>query len=271
MRHAIAVIGICAVVALAGCNLREYQERMDIQAKRLETFDTENRLLSGSYLAMPLVEAEKKEGTKQGAGVPAWPFEIFLRPPREFKTVAEATVYEAPTRDVRLFRYMGNHDGTYSLLVAAAVLIGDEKTKDGKHRRGEFTVREFRERVHSAAFDYYRKEYNKISPPSTFLAPGKDGYNKVAKVPVNDRGENLPPIEFDAVASRDTFNQNKETGTFELYFHHEDLRQVAILVQFPSTKENDNGFREAEDWSLKSLEVNQFRVMEKRSALNRRR
>src|SRR5205823_4727359 len=113
--------------------------------------------------------------------------------------------------------------------------------------------------------------YNKISPPSTFLAPGKDGYKEISRVPVNDRGENLPPVKFDAAASRDTFNANKPTGTFELYFHHADPRQVAILVQFPSTWENDAAFREAEDWSLKSLDVVPFRVSEKRSALNRRR
>jgi hypothetical protein len=268
MRHAIAVIATCAVVALAGCNLREYQERMDVQTERLRILDEENRNLSDGYLQMPMIETEKKDGAKGGGSVPAWPFDIFLRPPREVGTLADGGVYQAPTRDLRLFRYKGNAEGTYSFFVAVAQ-IGEEKSKDGKLRPGEFPVSVFRERVRSAFFDFYRKEY-KVNPSSDFLKVDRLT-ELTTSPPYNDRGEPLPPVKYEAAASNDKFNHAKDMGIFQVYFHHEDPRQVAIIVQFPATREKDDALAKARDMSLRSLEVVPFRVMEKRSALNRRR
>ena len=59
-----------------------------------------------------------------GAHVPAWPFDVFLRPPQQVSTIADAAVYQSPKPHLRLFRYKGNADGTYSFFLAAA-LIGE--------------------------------------------------------------------------------------------------------------------------------------------------
>src|SRR5437660_4645050 len=185
--HALVAVLTCVVLSVSGCALREYEDRMDAQRKRLEILDKEAQYLNPGWIEMPFIEGEKKEGAKEGPRLPAWPFDVFLRPPKEIATFAEPAVYQAPTRDVRVFRYK-NTDGVYSFFVAAA-LIGEEKTKDGKPRHGEFPVRVFRERVRSAFLDYYRKEY-KVNPSSDFLLVDSSRLQKLkTTAPTNDRGE----------------------------------------------------------------------------------
>jgi hypothetical protein len=262
---------VCVVLAAPGCAMREYEARMDDQRRRLEIFDEENRFIGSGWIGMPMIEVPAKEGSKDSLKVPAWPFEVFLRPPKEVFTAAAATVYQSPAQDLRLFRYPATTPG-YNFFIAAGLVADKEKTKDGRYRVGEYTIEDFRDRVRGACLDYYRKEY-KFNPPGDFLVIDPAKLQKIPMQPITDRGAPLPSFDYEALAFKDTFNHAKEPAIIQVYLyqHPRENKQVAIIVQFPATWMSDDSFKQAINWSLKTLDVTQAGIAVKRNALMNRR
>src|SRR5258708_7859392 len=87
----------CLLLCAFGCAMGEYESRIDVQRKRLEFLDEENRTL-GEPIEIPKYE------TKESGKVAYWPFDVFLRPPREFSTSA-STNFSSGTQP--LFRFNG--------------------------------------------------------------------------------------------------------------------------------------------------------------------
>ncbi len=237
--RAIAAILAGAVLSISGCALGEYESRIDAQQARIMMLDEENDLITSSPINQPTIApADKKD-----PAVAVWPFEVFLRLPREMGTAPSATAYVSPAQDLRLVRY-GAANPDYNLLVAAA-LTADTPTKDGKPRPGEFSPPVFLDRVRSALLDYYRKEY-KVTPVAFPLfdlgAKGKNGeplFKKYTKRPTTDRGEALPAIDYEAIAFRDDRSRPKEPCVFQVYYYRRDTKQVALVVQFPASRQGD--------------------------------
>jgi hypothetical protein len=269
MRRTIPIVA-CAILTVCGCEVRNYEERMDEQQRRIEIFDEENRYIGNSWIDMPLVESDKKKGAK----VPAWPFEVFLRLPKEVSTTPTSTVYESPARDLRIFRYACPTTTGYNFFVAAGLVPVREKGKDDKFRAHEFPADIFRDRVRGALLDYYRKEY-RTNPTSDFFLVDRGKLQQITVEPKNDRGDPLPPIEYLAAASKDTFNQQrakeKKVSVFRAYFHQYETKQVAILVQIPMFMEGSDEFEKALSWSLKTLDLSAPGIAAKRNALMSRR
>jgi hypothetical protein len=115
--HTIIATLACAILSIPGCALREYESRMDDQRRRLDIFDEENRYIGSNWIDMPMVDSEKKKGAK----VPAWPFDVLLRLPKEVFTAPAPTVYQSPAQDLRLFRY-GSTAAGYNFFVAAGLI-----------------------------------------------------------------------------------------------------------------------------------------------------
>lgn len=269
--HATLAILTCAILSASGCELREYEARMDVQRERIKMLDEENDTITSSAIDMPMIAATTKDGT----ATPAWPFAIFLRLPRVMGTVPVPTAYVSTAQDLRLIRY-GAANPDYNLFVAAA-LVADAPSKDGKPRPGEFTPGVFLDRVRGALLDYYRKAYQ-VTPVEFPLfdlsAKAKNGeplFKKFTKHPTTDHGEALPPIDYEAIAFRDDRSRPKEPSIFQLYYYRRDTRQVAIVVQFPASRAGDPQITRAVDLSLTSLDVSVVGIAAKRSALMSRR
>jgi hypothetical protein len=93
-RGAAAVLTASALVALFGCGLSEYEEKMERSQQRIDDFDRDNQFL-GNPIELPTKKNEE--------GKPLPQVEIFLRPPRK--------VVSQPKADMRadlLYRYPGN-------------------------------------------------------------------------------------------------------------------------------------------------------------------
>jgi hypothetical protein len=237
------------VFGVLGCSLGDYTERIDLQQKRLKAFDDENRLLASQPVGTP------------GQDQPAWPFEVYLRLPKGFSSSIAAVYKSETTGQVPLFRYeggehlqafvaLGRIDESTAKESKDADKPGDkkEKGKDGKGKdkkerawEPEWTVEAFRTGVLNALLVvYHREKYQ-----STIRFPE---LRKVTKEPINDRGEPLPAISFEGERLK------TETSLFAIYFHERGTRQAAVIIQYPHARDNEE-FREAIDWCLKSLDI----------------
>jgi hypothetical protein len=269
---------IFLLAAVAGCSIREYESRIDEQQKRIAIIDEENRILSGDGIEQPMVTV--KENTK----AKYWPFEVFLRLPFG-SSITPATSYVSNSQEVRLFRYAGPNSCVF--LIAAGLAIDPEKDKgkdpvkdakgkdlgkDGKGKEAkphEFTVDAFSTQVREAFLDYYRKEY-KATPEFPMFDRAK--FQRIRKQPIATRGENLLPVDYDAIAMTDSFNKAKDQpARFDVYFCQQSNRQVAIIVQCPLALQNDAQVATGLDWSLKSLASGAEGEMRRQALYNRRR
>src|SRR5438067_1445687 len=136
-RPTVHVLLACVLASAVGCGLGDYEARIDTQRKRIEILDEETRYL-GEPIENPKYEA--KDGTR----VAYWPFEVFLRLPKEMGASVKATyiVNAQP-----LFRYGAGEK--YGALVAAGRIPEKKegKEKDSKPTPPEWPVETFRANV----------------------------------------------------------------------------------------------------------------------------
>ena len=219
----------------------------------MEYFDEENRNLGTDWLEVPWLEPGPKKDKER-----YWPYDVFLRLPREVIPKVSATNYQPfGTQDPRLFRYTAGE--RYNFFVAAGLIAepkDKEKDKDNKPRPLEWPVDVFRELVRAALTDFYRKEYKYGGNPNFPAFNKRDNFQKYRKEPKTDRGTPLPVVDYEGIGFTDSFNATRETSFFQAYFHENEKKQVAIIIQYPLAWKSDANANTAIDWSLKSLDLN---------------
>jgi hypothetical protein len=242
------VLPACVLLAAFGCGLGDYENHIDAQRERLKTFDEENKFLGGA-INVPTYKAKTKANLD--IDLPYWPFDVFLRLPKDMST--------EPTRDhfghqnLPLFRYPTNRDGYNAFIAAGLIAEKRPPDKDGKPRPPEWSIDTFRDSVRGALMDYYRKEYKALPE---FPAFERSRFQKMVKQPLDEGGQRLSPVAYEAIAFKDDFNRNlKEFSLFQVYIHQAENRQVAIIFQSPLTWISDDNLIKAVDWSLKTLET----------------
>lgn len=249
-------MGRCIILGIAlfsiGCGLSDYEQRMDLQAKRLDAYDKEN-----AYLGDPLEPPQEK--AKEGADRPALPTDIFLRPPKDTKAQALATPFEF--QGLKLYQYPGT-DG-YNVFLAAAPL---GEPKDGKETRpGEMPAEDFRNRVRGAVADFYRKNF-KLDPG---FPPAEKIQYQTRQVQVEVfKGPQPAPLNFEVIELTDGKKENNLH--YSLYIYRRGPMQTAIVFQYPEHLKDDPKIKNAIEWSLKNFEIGE-KAQEKRNEFARRK
>jgi hypothetical protein len=245
----------CLVVFLGGCALGDYEARIDAQRKRLDVLDEESRFLN-EPIVVP--KTEDKDGTKSLT----WPFDVYLRLPKDFGASINATL---SFNSQPLFRY-GPRDGYYAF-VAAGLIAEKKDSKDNKDGKGkeskpapsEWPVETFRANVHGALREYCYKDLKLAGfPPLAGVS-----YTKMTKA-VSDEGEPLPAIAFDVVYFK------VGEVRFDHYFYQHSDRQAAIVFQYPQSLANDENLKKGIDWSLSTVAFGS-EAANRRSAFQKRR
>ena len=257
------------LLGVLGCSLGDYEQRIDQQRKRIEIYDEENRVLFSDAVRAP-GEAQQPY---------TWPFDVYLRLPTKYGASIAGFYKSDTTPTVPLFRYNGGEG--YQIFVAAGwiELAKEEKDKEkekdarGKDKKAketkkevknwepEWTVDAFRAGVLNALLVVYHfQEYK-----STIGGVDKTGFGRMTKVPLSDRGESLPAIAFEAVTVK------TDTSLFAINFHENGTRQVAVIFQYPHSREGAAEINQAIDWSLKSLDISHPGAANKRKALKERK
>jgi hypothetical protein len=250
------LLPVCVLLCAFGCEMQEYRDRVDVQRKRLDFLDEENRSLTEP------IDNPKYE-TKESGKVAYWPFDVFLRPPREFATSTSAN---SSSGALPLFRFSGR-EGVY--LFVAAGLIAEKKDPKGKESKpapSEWPVETFRNNVRGALLDSYIKEKN-VNPKFPAIDEGDlflKQFPKFTLTPRNEYGEKLSPIDFNAGAFV------ADTARFDIYFHQNGNKQAAVVFQYPVSLANDEQLKKGIDGSLKTFGIGTDGA-NKRVALHNRR
>jgi hypothetical protein len=261
-----------ALLLAAGCGMADYERHIDFQQKRLEFLDLEARTLNPEWITNPVFTYERDGKTETGR---FWPYEVFLRLPTKFTNTETYTTskgkvsYRAnpgsdrPAQDVWLFHYPGENNTHF--LIAAGWVLDKDRVKDNKKVPDwTWTPEKFREDVRLALMDYYRKEL-KVQPE----IPVFQKYGRKQVQAEVDRGERPPAVGFDWLAFRD--NRTNPPMMFHVFFYQQPDKQVAIVVQLPLDKENDENLKRMIDWSLASFDVSPTAISAKRAALAARK
>jgi hypothetical protein len=228
------------LLALVGCGLSDYESRMDAQQARLKILDEENRNLGDAI--------DQPKYVVKDTPYNFWPFEVFLRVPKNVSGRLPTENAQFVFENLSLFRYAGP-DG-YNVFVAAGNIA--EPNKENKYKDGEWPPDLFKGYVREALKDYYRKTY-RVNYEFPFFT--KANLTTEKKVPINDRGVALPPLEFEMIRFKDSANAAKEPSEFRAYFHHQSARQVGVIYQFPANLGDSSGLNASIDWSIKSLNI----------------
>lgn len=247
---------ILLVFLVAGCGLQDYQKRMDIERRRIQEFDNEDRTLDG-MIEVPTRKNKDKQEER------AWPFEVFLRVPKGFETrrlekeppkdVKDREPGKEPSKDIYvytggnllLYRYPGPPG--FNLFVAAGKI--GQKTKDDTFLEGEYSPEDFRRKMCLGINEFYRKEYkgyNLMLPPAT-------KFDKDIRKPEGVKVV-LPELEYEAMTIPDR-PEAKEPTHFLLFFHRNGSNQIGIGFQLPKKDVTDASIRDNIDYCLRSLDI----------------
>jgi hypothetical protein len=239
----------CLLVVAAGCALGDYEARIDAQRKRLDVIDEENRFL-GEPIDVP--KTENKDGTKS----PTWPVDVYVRLPKDFGASINATLSH---NSQPLCRYSAR-DGYVAFMAAGLIAEKkDTKGKDSKPAASEWPIDVFRANVHGGLREHGHKDRIAGFPSLEGVS-----YAKMTKVPVSDQGEPLPAIEFAVVYVKTA------EFRFDIYFHQQSNRQVAIVFQYPLALASDENLKKGIDLSLSTVALGS-EAANKRFAFQKRR
>ncbi len=246
----------CVLLCAFGCEMQEYRDRMDVQRKRLEFLDEENRSLTEP------IDNPKYE-TKESGKVAYWPFDVFFRLPREFASSASTSF---TSNGLPLFRFNGREG--HNVFVAAGLIPEkkDPKGKESKPAAWEWPVETFRINVRSALLDAHIKEKN-ANPKFPAIEEGDrflKQFPKITLTPLNEYGEKLTAVDFSAGAFV------ADNARFDIYFHQNGNKQAAVIFQYPVSQAGDEPLKKSIDLSLKTFGVGAD-AANKRIALNTRR
>jgi hypothetical protein len=225
------------LIVVAGCGVNEYQQRMDAQRERIQDLDDTNALLDDA-LEMPTVHADIGKEIS-----PAWPFNVYLRLPKDFGTTPkEKTPYYV---NFPFYRY-GGADPGYNLFVAAAFVA----ESDAKQEVLKFTKGNFRVYTRRAVEDYYVKTTKiKLTLPEKI-----EERSEIVK-PFTPYPDDLKPMRYLYHEYNDLSNVKLPGHTlFRVYIFEEEGKQVCIVEQRPLRVPNDN-FDKAMKACLRTLDI----------------
>ncbi len=212
-RGALCLSAVLVLGAL-GCGLGDYEQRIDRQKERLKRVDKENQVLGE-----PLNNPMKPDGSE-----PLFPFEFFLRPPKDI----DSTPMEKPYvfGNVQLYAYpsaaqTGKGVAAYVLLAITGMSQGKESNKD----TGELTADDFRHKVRGALLAFARA--------TNADQPVPDLKNLVKKGPKELGGK----LDFDVVSSPAPAAKAAKFH-WEICFHHnkDASMQAAVIYQMQGEK-----------------------------------
>lgn len=239
------------VVFVLGCGLGDYEKRMDARDKWVKYFDEENKLLD-EPLEMPKLTVKTKDESTQIDGLP---FEVFLRPPKDFKKEAGKEPYRYET--VMLFRYPGGETGN--------LLLGGTPVAEKSGTEGE-TPDDFQFKAMFALREYIRKVYQ----TDAALPKVPDQKKPYPAKPMTPKGPE-PDLTFDryffVADAWITADKERTKAEFWVYFHKAKNHQVVVVFQAPLEKSKDQ--ERARAYSLKSLAIDPEKVGERKEQYGR--
>lgn len=207
--------------AFVGCDMGDYQSRVDRNRVRLKVFDEEEKHL-GNPLAVARVYDKAQELT-----VDAWPMDIFLRLPRGVRPDLPAEGGAIDCRDFYLFKYAGDSVSVY----VAATELGNESDKPDASGRAS-TPDEFRNRVKAGL----RKEL--ANEPGVFANVRWEGKEKMVRTNIETTGIGGGK---GSILSFDVFQgeaiptvKDRDGYTLVAYYHQAPAdKQLVIIYQYP--------------------------------------
>lgn len=246
-------------VAIVGCGLGDLESRMDQQTKRIKILDEENKYL-GWALEIPSVKGA--DGNLQ----PYWPFDFFLRVPREITPVNKDNEAYSATGDIPpgvgvlpLFKFSGSREGTNLFVAAGIVADGKPKEKEG-YREHEFPPDAFRTLVRGGLRNFLQQETKNAGG-----VPDFSNWAQSKHSPLPYAGNAVPMLTYDSLRfQRDNFD-------FYVYIHQSTNRQIALVFQLPKETPPSQQTVSSLDWCLKSLDMNPTTAASKRRDLSLRR
>lgn len=253
-RELLRLLSLLALIGVSGCGLSDYEKRMDAQRARVEKFDELNNLLDDP-VEMPKMQGQKaKEGgdKNEKEEAPAWPFEVFLRLPKGYSSVAKERA--AQVEDFPCFRYTGGAEGAFSVFVAAWPAADSAKSdKDAKTPR-KYSPDSFLAHVQTVVQNHYAKAYTpKYKPQEKGNAQPARGFDVVA--PYSDPTR-PPKVTYTYRQYTDEGNKlAKEKCAYDIYVYKEPGKQVGIIVHRPLQPPNPELLNKSVEACLGSLDV----------------
>jgi hypothetical protein len=225
------------LIAIAGCGVNEYHQRMDAQRARIQELDDTNALLDDP-IEMPTTQADIGKDVAA-----AWPFTVYLRLPKNFGTSPkDKTPYYV---NFPFYRYTGP-DPNYNLFVAAAFVA----EADAKQDVLKFTSKNFRVYTRRAIEDYYAK-----STKLKLALPDKIEERSEIVKPFAPYPDDSKPMRFLYHEYNDLGNKKTPEHTlFRVFIYEEEGKQVCIVEQRPLRVPNET-FDKAIKACLRTLDI----------------
>ncbi len=220
---------------VVGCDMADYQRRMDESSARLKIFDEENRYL-GKAIEPPSLREKTAE---KETSINPWGIDVFLRLPRGVASAPE----EQPIglkdlvafKDFLLFKYAGDP----SVYVAVAGLSADEeKSKEKKEKSKEVrepTHKEFRDRVKELAAEAMRTRES----ANLECDPKEEPATRIVSVPAGSAGgERKLTFETFQCEARPAVKDKDTLGLVFFHYYQHAETQVMIVFQFVKGRED---------------------------------
>jgi hypothetical protein len=228
-----------------GCDMADYQRRMDESRARLRIFDEDNRHL-GKALDVPkfTVKVIDKEES-----IDAWPVDMFLRLPRGVSSTGEPF----GAKESALFKYAGDP----VVYVAVAGMHGEkekskEKRDDGPRRP---TPEEFRERIKATFQDFMRGDAG-----GSFNWKCEETSAKTVTVPAVSAGAERK-LTFDTFqCEAKPAAKEKEALNFSFFHYQAGDHQVLFVFQYAEGKKDQKTI----ELCLRSLGLDAEAVLRRR-------
>lgn len=237
---------LMVVAVFVGCDMADYQRRMDANRERVKIFDEENKVLGKPLGQPPPLKYDDKEQ-------PAWPFDVSLRLPKGISGTVdeEKGKGELTYNSFRAFRYPGDSEG-YAVMVAAGFVGAASDKKDEKSKRSpHLSPGEFRVTLLHALHDFYRREY-----VANMRFPDPEKTTVTRAIPVPSPGAEKPAtLTFDVYRWEGDPIKDKEKAAFTLFHHVAGDKQVAVVFQTPASVKDDPAELRKMELSVRSLKL----------------
>ena len=204
LRHALLLV-VCLGL---GCDMADYQRRMNENRARLEAFDKENRYLD-KPLRAPFIHVPARDKEPE-SWIPAW--SLFLRLPRKTEPSVPEKGGLLIYKSIKLYKYPGDP----ATVFVAVDSIGADPPREGEPRYP--TVKEFQDDGYRAILDYARNSLlaNLRCEPNSW-AP---------ETPAGPKGGAFEAIHCETVGA-------KEELQLDFYHRQSGDQQVLIVFQHP--------------------------------------
>lgn len=234
---------LLGVLALAGCGLGDYEQRIDTQREYLKLFEEENQLL-GDPLEIPMRKVFNA-GILENV-VPAMPQPFFLRPPKGFSSDAKDSDAPFQFQNVSLYQYPGPEG--YNILATTSMIAVETI---GKPPKGAVTVKDFHHQVRGALVDFYQRTYGQSMP---WLSQTPKLKKMIRSIPVPGHVPRQVTVETETLGDRPGA---KDGSLFHVYFFVNESAQGVLAYQIPAQVNDDPIVVRTLNASLNTYELGQ--------------